>query len=221
MNLIYVVRDICPNGYLFKHQPGITGIGGGVGLLYINTLRLDKSDATSFKSFESIETNLRSNSMSTRLIYRPSSSSLSLFFDEFSSLLEHVCILPGNVITIGDFNIRADIPDYSAARKFNDLLGIFNLKKHVASSTHKNRHTLDLIITRCNDLSVSNVSVVDPGISDHCALLFNLSVSKPPLPRNRGYYMAARGYEFYLRVLKVSLTSERSERVRDTFSTRR
>ena len=29
------------------------------------------------------------------------------------------------------------------------------------------------------------------------------------------------GYEFYLRVLKVSLTSERSERVTDTFSTRR
>ena len=28
----------------------------------------------------------------------------------------------------------------------------------------------------------------------------------------RGYFMAARGYEFYLRVLKVSLTSERSER---------
>ena len=27
--------------------------------------------------------------------------------------------------------------------------------------------------------------------------------------------MAARGYEFYLRVLKVSPTSERSERVRD------
>ena len=38
---------------------------------------------------------------------------------------------------------------------------------------------------------------------------------------NRGYYMAAQGYEFYLLVLKVSLTSERSERVRDTFSTRR
>ena len=37
---------------------------------------------------------------------------------------------------------------------------------------------------------------------------------------NRGYYMATRGYEFYLRVLKLSLTSERSERVRDTFSTR-
>ena len=32
--------------------------------------------------------------------------------------------------------------------------------------------------------------------------------------------MAARGYEFYLRVLQVSLTSDRSERVRDTFGTR-
>ena len=36
----------------------------------------------------------------------------------------------------------------------------------------------------------------------------------------RGYYMATREYEFYLRVLKVSLTSELSERVRDTFSSR-
>ena len=33
--------------------------------------------------------------------------------------------------------------------------------------------------------------------------------------------MAARGYEFYLRVLKVSHKSERSERVRDAFITRR
>ena len=33
--------------------------------------------------------------------------------------------------------------------------------------------------------------------------------------------MAVRGYEFYLRVLKVSLMSERSERVRDTFNMRR
>ena len=38
---------------------------------------------------------------------------------------------------------------------------------------------------------------------------------------NRRYYMAARGYEFYLRVLKVSLTGEPNERVRYPFSTRR
>ena len=48
-----------------------------------------------------------------------------------------------------------------------------------------------------------------------------LSFKKGFLLLNRGYYMAAWGYEFYLLVLKVSLTNERSERVRDTLSTRR
>ena len=38
---------------------------------------------------------------------------------------------------------------------------------------------------------------------------------------HRILYMAARRYEFYLPVLKVSLTSEQSEGVRDTFSSRR
>ena len=38
---------------------------------------------------------------------------------------------------------------------------------------------------------------------------------------NRGYYMAARGYKFYLRVLSVSLMSGHSEQVKATISTRR
>ena len=38
---------------------------------------------------------------------------------------------------------------------------------------------------------------------------------------NRGYYMAARGYEYYVRVLKVSLTRSLRSLVRDTFSTRK
>ena len=48
-----------------------------------------------------------------------------------------------------------------------------------------------------------------------------LSFKKGFLLLNRGYYMAAWGYEFYLLVLKVSLTSELRSLVRDTFSTRR
>ena len=37
----------------------------------------------------------------------------------------------------------------------------------------------------------------------------------------RGYYVAARGYEFYLRVLIVSLTRSLRSLVSDTISTRR
>ena len=42
--------------------------------------------------------------------------------------------------------------------------------------------------------------------------VMEIKLKKSPydrLWRYRGYYMAARGYEFYLRVLQVSLTSER------------
>ena len=52
-------------------------------------------------------------------------------------------------------------------------------------------------------------------------MFFKLFLSTMNKAVYRGYFMAARGYKFYLQVLKVSLTSERSERVRDTFSTRR
>ena len=53
-------------------------------------------------------------------------------------------------------------------------------------------------------------------------LLYKLCQAQSTVLGYREYYMAINfwGYEFYLRALKVSLTSERSERVRDTFSTR-
>ena len=52
-------------------------------------------------------------------------------------------------------------------------------------------------------------------------LLYKLCQAQSTVLGNREYYMAIWGYEFYLRALnKVSHTSERSERVRDTFSTR-
>ena len=52
-------------------------------------------------------------------------------------------------------------------------------------------------------------------------MVFKNSLKIHKVKLNRRYYMAVRGFEFYLRVLKVSLTGERSERVRDTFITRR
>ena len=42
-----------------------------------------------------------------------------------------------------------------------------------------------------------------------------------PMTARENVLMTARGYEFYLRVLFVFLTRERSERVRDITSTRR
>ena len=48
----------------------------------------------------------------------------------------------------------------------------------------------------------------------HCPYLFFVII-------NRGYYMAARGYQISVRMLKKSFTSERSERVKYFFKTRK
>lgn len=121
-----------------------------------------------------------------------------MFFDEFSSLLKCVCIIPGNFVITGDFNIHFDNSNDSANRKLNDLLDVFNLKQHVSSSTHRGGHTLDLIITRNDDYSIMNVSTTDPGISDHFALMFNLDASKPPLPEQEVCFRKLRLLQFNL-----------------------
>ena len=51
-------------------------------------------------------------------------------------------------------------------------------------ATHHSGHTLDLVITRSDDHDlISHVSVTDPAISDHYAVLCMISITKPCYPR--------------------------------------
>ena len=93
-----------------------------------------------------------------------------MFLDEFSSLLERLVTTAAPLIITGDFNFHLDNATDRAAARFQDLLLVFNLEQHVQGSTHRNGHTLDLVITRCNENPVQNVRVSDPAISDHCAV---------------------------------------------------
>lgn len=66
---------------------------------------------------------------------------------------------------------------------------IFNLVQHVKGETHRNGHTLDLIITRSDETSlVSNVHITDPVISDHFAVHCRLAIKKSNFPRKEISY---------------------------------
>ncbi len=54
------------------------------------------------------------------------------------------------------------------------------LKQHVTGPTHSAGHTLDLVITRAKSSLVREVTVSDPGISDHHAITLSLRIQKPP-----------------------------------------
>ena len=58
--------------------------------------------------------------------------------------------MTGKLVLLGDFNIHMDVVDDTDTITFNDFLDSFNLENLVHFSTHKCRHTLDLLITDKN-----------------------------------------------------------------------
>ena len=125
------IMDFCPLGYKMDHIPRSSGQkGGGVGILYKETLDLKNNQTVStFASFECIERLLKVNSTCIRVvvIYRPPVSSVnavtaSMFLSEFSTYLQSLVLLPEEVLITGDFNFHIDDLTNFYAREFLNLI---------------------------------------------------------------------------------------------------
>ncbi len=79
----------------------------------------------------------------------------------------------------GDFNIHVDVPSDNLAKKFLDLLSNSNMKQLVNVPTHRLGHTLDLIITRDDDDTISLRQVINEHLSDHFSIQCEAQFSKP------------------------------------------
>ena len=161
---------------------------GGTGLLYRNNLRVKKVESGEKKSFEFSEWIISSIGHNIRLfiIYRPPYSDehqvpTNVFSTEFSEYLESAVLSKENLLISGDLNIHVDNIHDSDAIKFSDLLESFGLKQHVTGPTHKDGHTLDLIVTRCSDHILSAPPKVDCYLSDHASVCCKLASQRPPL----------------------------------------
>ena len=104
-----------------------------------------------------------------------------MFLDEFSEYLESLVLRKEQLLMTGDFNIHVDHPQDSDARKFLELPEGLGLEQHVDKPTHRDRHTLDLTITRMSECLVSHTPVVDQFVSDHAAVLCWLTPPRPAL----------------------------------------
>jgi len=178
----FVTRDVCPTGYLISHVPRNNRSGGGVAVIYRSSFNANLCDSVIFNSFESMEMTFRSRDQTIRVVvvYRPPSLSHNLFYDEFSSFLETLVLLPGKLFICGDFNIHVDNKNDCNTQRFLDLLDCFSLHCFDStSSTHKLGHALDLLITRSDEDLISNFFLHDPVISDHLAVHCLLSFVKP------------------------------------------
>ncbi|XP_068675919.1 protocadherin Fat 4-like [Montipora foliosa] len=177
----FVSRDIALNGYGFLHCPRPNGTGGGLAVLYKSTIKIELLETPQpYKSFELMELLLHSFTPKTNMmiIYRPPPSSKnqltpSLFFDEFSQLLERSVSSPGQLLLCGDFNFHEEDPSDHNTRKFLD---VYN--DH--SSTNKDNQKLDLVIGRSDENLIADFHVHDPIISDHFAIHCKLNSDRPP-----------------------------------------
>lgn len=150
------IGTLVPTGYRFLHVPRPLGRGGGVGLLFKDTLNINTTLTVSFNTFELMDVRLRSlQSVRVLIIYRPpESNSLNTFFEEFSRLLENtIAETSGRLLLTGVFNIHIDCPNDGNAKRFIDILDSFDLKQRVSSVTHRNGQFL-LRILSFNHLNV-------------------------------------------------------------------
>ncbi len=73
---------------------------------------------------------------------------LSVFFDDFSKVMDNNLTAPGKLLATGDVNFHVDIPDDPEAKHMLCALDMMDLHKLVNEPTHKDGHTLVLVITR-------------------------------------------------------------------------
>ena len=183
-----VIRQECqPDGYIFADCPRQSGrAGGGTGLLCRSPLSQSLVRSGDNKSFEFSELIVKGPSVHLKVIvvYRPTYSKehpvpASVFFDEFAEYLQSLILTKEPIIFTGDFNFHVDDSVNRDAIKFQELLLEFGLKQHVNVATHRDGHTLDLIISRENDSLIMNEPTADYFISDHAFVTCQLAIQKP------------------------------------------
>ena len=110
-------------------------------------------------------------------IYRCQHISISIFFEEFISLLEQLITTNCAYVLAGDMNIHFET-DNDSAQKLKSILASFNMTQHVDDPTNKFGHIIDQVISPMIDYDlVSDVKVQDMSLSDHFLVSFNISCS--------------------------------------------
>ncbi len=153
------IEDLEPSSYKLKQVPRDDRRGGGIAIIYRTTCKLNVLSPTCVsEAFECMEAIITSGNGNMRLIvvYQPQrpdpaighSVPLSVFFDDFSKIMDNHLTAPGQLLVTGDLNFHVDIPDDPEAKRMLYVLDMMDLHQLVNKPTHRDGHTLDLIITR-------------------------------------------------------------------------
>jgi len=148
---------------------------GGLAFIYRQSLRLQKKNLdavpTTFEFLCGFATTASCHFILLG-VYRPGSQPPSAtFFDDLSAVFDELAVYQCPVLICGDFNVHVDVDNDTHAVHLADLLQCYGFVQHVMQSTHKDGHTLDLVITR-KETTVCDLHV-GGLISDHAPVFFS------------------------------------------------
>ena len=101
----------------------------------LHASRVDAGERTSFE-FSHWMVEFQSRKLQIIIIYRPPYSSnhpvtTSVFFADFSSLLESIIMSSVTLVIAGDFNIHVDVPGNADSGSLKEVLESMGLHQHV------------------------------------------------------------------------------------------
>ena len=192
----YVTGYLRERGYNIHHHHRDHQKGGGVSIIFADTISRDKSKVYNYRSFECVSilfTGLHGRKLFFVAIYRCGDEPISLFLREFNDFIELLHFGITDYILCGDFNIHCNETLNPDVIRFYEILNSFNLKQFVNEPTHERGNTIDLIICNPENLTITDLNVCPDTPSDHSVIYFNIdysvSHSEPNVVRSRNLGM--------------------------------
>ena len=200
-----VINQLLPTGYLFIKRNRKNRSGGGLIVIYKETLDLKKiKTSTQTHSFEILECSLKTKTVQYNftLCYRPPTSkknkyTINEFHDEFHEFMIDLSTKRKNLYILGDFNIHVNDVSDKPARDFLEMIESLNMRQHVDTETHEAGNTLDLLISHRDDNLVENVQVENSHISDHYTVIFDFQLEKPKPQRKTITYRKIKSIDMH------------------------
>ena len=167
--------ELCPLGYKSISIPPQNRQGGGVAIVYRNTLSLTHNSTYNFQSMEcsDFRLDLPSQCMNLVIIYRPPDRKFQQFLNELYDYMENNINTTGKLLLTGDFNIKINDETNHETAKLLDFLESFGLVNHLHFGTHHQENTLDLVISSKQYHLVHN-PIKGCLFSDHNFVYYNL-----------------------------------------------
>ena len=171
------------SGYDFISEPRKKRQGGGIGAIVRDNIKVHPNKGgSSYVSFEHLYLNLsvKSDVIHLIIVYRPPPSAkngytVKQFMSEFSSLLATSITSPGRLlISIFTWMMRHQRRCGSFRKSWTQIA------QRIFGPTHAKGHTLDLVITRCDDDQFAEFQVSNELPSDHSAVHFRCHLTRLP-----------------------------------------